>query len=449
MARTLVYSCIFHNESYLRLFDLLYKSYIIHGKPGPDVDYLIMCSPDFKSKIDPRFKIWCLDLKTKFEAGCARLRIFDYENIAAYDKVLYLDCDVLVGNDLKNILNIPLENKLYAMPEGNTEFEYWGKQFFEHENPNTEAFSSGVLMFKNHEKIKKLFEEMMAHIEHHQSNGKPIPTCLDQPFICYHAIKNNLYDVDALRGVVVTNPTEQMYQTINHFAGGPGDYGSKHEKMTKYSNTLMDIQEYQNVLSANKEKFAMLYKICKDIGEPVEGNCFTAHLDVDRVIPDLIYKQMNHYILGRGAKNIMEIGFNAGHSSLLYLLANPDSKLTIFDLCEHKYTMPCFEYLDSIFPGRMTMHQGDSTVEVPKYDQSARFDLVHIDGGHCGDIPNKDFFNSLKLASDFIIWDDTQISTLNNMFNGYLQQGYIREFFLHKTRVYEHRIGRKLNVTAM
>ena len=36
----------------------------------------------------------------------------------------------------------------------------------------------------------------------------------------------------------------------------------------------------------------------------------------------------------------MEIGFNAGHSSFLYLISNPNSKITVFDLCEHKYTLP-------------------------------------------------------------------------------------------------------------
>ena len=32
-----------------------------------------------------------LDLKTMFEAGFSRLRIFDYQNINIYNKLLYLD----------------------------------------------------------------------------------------------------------------------------------------------------------------------------------------------------------------------------------------------------------------------------------------------------------------------------------------------------------------------
>jgi len=35
-------------------------------------------------------KIWCIDLKTKFEAGYSRLKIFNYPNINLYRKILYL-----------------------------------------------------------------------------------------------------------------------------------------------------------------------------------------------------------------------------------------------------------------------------------------------------------------------------------------------------------------------
>ena len=89
----------------------------------------------------------------------------------------------------------------------------------------------------------------------------------------------------------------------------------------------IQIDDYKTILDNNKNHFDKLYTICKEIGEKVEGNCFTAHLNIDYTINELIYKQLNHFSLGMNATNIMEIGFNAGHSSLLYLLANPNSKL--------------------------------------------------------------------------------------------------------------------------
>ena len=53
-----------------------------------------------------------------------------------------------------------------------------------------------------------------------------------------------------------------------------------------------------------------------------------------------ITKQLNHLSLGiECITNIMEIGFMHFIGSLLYLLSNPNSKLTIFDICSHAYTI--------------------------------------------------------------------------------------------------------------
>ena len=46
------------------------------------------------------------------------------------------------------------------------------------------------------------------------------------------------------------------------------------------------------------------------------------------------------------------------------------------------------------------------------------------------------------MASDIIIWDDTQIKTLNDMLNGYIKKGLVSEMFLYNTLVYQHRICR-------
>ena len=463
MTKTLIYSCVFFNQKYIDLIHLLLKSYKLFGNAPNEVDYLIICSPHFQKDIQAIFDtlhikgiIWSLDLKTKFEAGYSRLQIFEYSNINQYKKILYLDCDILVTNSISNILDFELKNKLYGLEEGNTEHVYFGKQFFD-KNPNCTAFTSGILLFNNHIIIKDLFRKILLHIKSHIQKNLPIPICLDQPFIIYHAVKDNLYDNQKLINIVVNNPNNFNHETISHFPGGPGNYESKIVKMSQFMNNVMfnvnknnyfqiQIDDYKNILNKNKNHFDELYTICKKVGEKVEGNCFTEDLNIDNTINELIYKQLNHFSLGTKATNIMEIGFNAGHSSLLYLLANPKSKLTVFDLCEHKYTIPCFQYLQSVFPNRLEMFPGDSTKTVPEFSSknpNTKFDLIHIDGAHVGDIPNKDFYNSLPLALDIIIWDDTQLIFLNDLLNGYISKGLVSEVFMYKTLVYEHRICRK------
>ena len=118
--------------------------------------------------------------------------------------------------------------------------------------------------------------------------------------------------------------------------------------------------------------------------------------------------------------NIIEIGFNGGHSCAMFLVLFPKANITVFDLGEHKYTKSCFDYLDSIFPNRLTLITGDSTKTFPNYineynehNKSIANIIIHVDGGHYGDIPKQDLENSYKLLSrpeinkGFIIFDDT------------------------------------------
>ena len=245
MIKTIIYSCVFFNEKYINLINLLLKSYKLFGNSLYDVDYLIICNPNFQKKIQAIFdnlnisgKIWCIDLKTKFEAGYSRLKIFDYPNINLYNKILYLDCDILVTNSINNILDFQLENKLYALQEGNTNREFWGSQFFD-KNPNCSAFTSGILLFNNNIIIKDLFSQILLHIHNHITSMLPIPGCLDQPFIVYHAVKNNLYDNQKLINIVINKPTNFNNETISHFPGGVGHYESKIVKMTNFMNNVM------------------------------------------------------------------------------------------------------------------------------------------------------------------------------------------------------------------
>ena len=248
MIKTIIYSCVFFNEKYINLINLLLKSYKLFGNSSDDVDYLIICNPNFQKKIQAIFdnlnisgKIWCIDLKTKFEAGYSRLKIFDYPDINLYNKILYLDCDILVTNSINNILDFQLENKLYALKEychRNFHCQLFTDEEYELLDKNS-AFSSGILLFNNHKVIKDLFSQILLHIHNHITSDSPIPVCLDQPFIIYHAVKNNLYDNQKLINIVINNPNNFNNETISHFPGGVGHYESKLVKMNNFMNNVM------------------------------------------------------------------------------------------------------------------------------------------------------------------------------------------------------------------
>jgi len=110
--------------------------------------------------------------------------------------------------------------------------------------------------------------------------------------------------------------------------------------------------------------------------------------------------------------NVMEIGFNGGHSAEVFLENNPTLTLTSFDLGYHYYVPIAKEYIDATYPGRHTLILGDSTVTVPKYiseNKGKKFDVIFIDGGHHYYVANADVGNSRALATNdtLIILDDT------------------------------------------
>lgn len=109
--------------------------------------------------------------------------------------------------------------------------------------------------------------------------------------------------------------------------------------------------------------------------------------------------------------NVMEIGFNAGHSAEI-LLSSSSVKLTSFDLGIHHYVLSAKEYIDMHYPNRHTLILGDSTITIPNYiknNKDAQFDFIFIDGGHDYAIAKADMENCYHLAhkDTIVALDDT------------------------------------------
>ena len=66
-------------------------------------------------------------------------------------------------------------------------------------DPNTPAFTSGILLFRNSYSIKQLFQTILDHAALHIIEEKPMPRLLDQPFIVYNAVVQRKYDNQILK----------------------------------------------------------------------------------------------------------------------------------------------------------------------------------------------------------------------------------------------------------
>lgn len=115
-------------------------------------------------------------------------------------------------------------------------------------------------------------------------------------------------------------------------------------------------------------------------------------------------------------KTICEIGFNAGHSALLWLHANPHAKVVFFDLYAFDYSSVGEAFIREqtyLNPSRLTIHKGDSTKivrEVHASEPSLVCDLISVDGGHTHEIAVADLHNMYYLANplfNILVVDDT------------------------------------------
>jgi hypothetical protein len=213
------------------------------------------------------------------------------------------------------------------------------------------------------------------------------------------------------------------------------EYESKNDEKQVYLDDLKNI-----ILSTNSL---------------LEGNCFYHHTTLD-TYPELYSKQLNLFWCGKQTvENICEIGFNAGHSTMLLLLGRGNIPLnfTIFDIGHHLYTKPCYEYMKSKFSlVNFEFIEGDSTITMPEWISNNsellyKYDVVHVDGGHDEHCISNDMKNAdlLVKKNGIVIVDDTYSEIINKYVNLYISNGNYIELNLLPTYGYEHRVLKKIN----
>ena len=215
-------------------------------------------------------------------------------------------------------------------------------------------------------------------------------------------------------------------------------YGNIWSKIKKNSEIRLEKEPDNEFL-----KYVLTLSYTRLIDEKVkEYNLFEGHsLQVKEEVTDLI----NIVKSASQCKNILEIGFHCGHSSMLFL-ANSNANIVSFDLGEYHYVNECKKIIDETFPNRHTLIIGDSSITLPEFIKSTdiKFDIIFIDGGHKFDFVIKDLYNCEKLSNNktILIIDDTINDEKNIMHwnlgvneawnimkdNNYIQELYSKDY---------------------
>jgi lipopolysaccharide biosynthesis glycosyltransferase len=274
-----IFCCVFNQEKYVDMFFLLLESIFTYGDLDENTNILVYTSTPFMNIIkqshlfnNEKIKFEINDTYDNIDKACkAKLDLFNLPSIINYNKILYLDTDIIVKDNINKVFNVCKEDILYVLEESEIDcnYDHWVKTLFGNEINNyndKSAFTSGILLFNNCERIKDLFNKINEDIVNRPNNF----CCYDQPYIVYNAFKYNLYNNKILKSFVVNNNNDiNSDKVIHHFPGGPGVYEHKIEAMTIFLNSLK-IQHkifIEQIISNNftlvsRERLENLYRQC-------------------------------------------------------------------------------------------------------------------------------------------------------------------------------------------
>ena len=175
------------------------------------------------------------------------------------------------------------------------------------------------------------------------------------------------------------------------------------------------------------------------------------HLALQRIIyPDIRFVEGNsgdfpeqsriYFEIGRQefVKTVCEVGLNAGHGTLIWLLSNPEILMYSFEIGIYYYSRPMANVLQRLFPDRLWMVYGNSSATIPEFlarYPSVKCDVIIIDGDH-EVVYKNDFDNMRSLASrdgHLLIVDDTPASwsdhSLGRLWQDHVHNGTVHHIF--------------------
>jgi len=245
----LVYLYAAHRQIYIETLCFI-APYLV----GPSYDVLVL--------LDPRLNHWWnrrrlrrarlnsfgLPHRTSWDRWFNKIRIFEYPEVGQYDKILYLDSDILVNLSLDKVFDIdfPTDNLCVSRYNDDPTHEHFSlpdqpytsdelTRLAEHD---IGTFCAGTFLLHSSPDMRQHFHEILRFAEAHAESGRKF--FVDQSFLNYHF--NRLTAVDYGLTPFVRewpDPDERYPDQLIHFLGGPGDAKRKLGEMRTYAKRFL------------------------------------------------------------------------------------------------------------------------------------------------------------------------------------------------------------------
>ncbi len=237
--KKLIYFTLGNNLGYVEMAKLCIDSLIGCGYDG-DILFITDMIDEIKRdiKINNNILFHKINPSGLLESSANKLKIYEFPNIQEYDKIIYSDLDILWLKSPDIIFDSIIEDKIYITEENSLMCdEYWGGRILEINekefitNNNIKGLNAGFFCFNS--SLISVFKDIDEFLI---KNSDKINICLEQPFINTYLFRNNLYNTTL--NLLISHNGYNL-KTFNgvllHFAGGPGSYNIKLDKMKNFN----------------------------------------------------------------------------------------------------------------------------------------------------------------------------------------------------------------------
>ena len=214
-------------------------------------------------------------------------------------------------------------------------------------------------------------------------------------------------------------------------------------KSELFSFVPSDMKRCQNLFPGQSRDYSQLWpeemeEKFRDFKKSVDNNSKTTE-GFSAQLPEQVLTYI-HLVRAPFVKTVCETGFNAGHSTFMWLASNPKVRVFSFDIGSHGYAKAMADTLSNLFVGRLTVTWGNSMETIPTFHKNnpdVSCDLVIIDGGHTTKIAQADMDNFRPMTSkqNIVVLDDYPTTmgnfnrTLGMVWEGEKRKGNLREVF--------------------